>query len=57
MNRHLLLGSSVAAVLLVGGVLAADDLKSGPQTGQNILGAFHLLNVTGARAGQKNCLV
>jgi hypothetical protein len=41
--------------LLAGAVIAA-DVKSGPQPGDN-LSAFHPLNVTGPRSGQKNCLV
>ncbi|HXG10318.1 MAG TPA: hypothetical protein VNK04_11185 [Gemmataceae bacterium] len=51
-----MVGASAVAVLLVGSVLAADDLKSGPQPGQGCA-AFHPLNVTGAMAGKKNCLV
>jgi len=50
-------GSTLLAVAMVATLQAADDLKSGPQTGKNIPGAFHPLNVTGAKAGQKNCLV
>jgi hypothetical protein len=31
-------------------------VKSGPQTGQDVPGPFHPLNVTGASAGKKACL-
>ncbi len=33
------------------------DLKSGPQVGEKLPGAFHPLNLTGPEAGKKNCLV
>lgn len=47
-----------AIVLLTVSVVAADEaLKSGPEVGKNIPGAFHPLNLTGASAGKKNCLV
>jgi hypothetical protein len=54
--NHRMVGASLAFALLVGGVLAADAVKSGPQPGQGVA-AFHPLNVTGDKAGQKNCLV
>jgi hypothetical protein len=51
---------AVAAVLalglIVGGVVAGDKLKSGPQAGEKLAGPFHPLNVTGEKAGEKNCL-
>jgi hypothetical protein len=47
---------SLAVALLISGVALAADLKSGPQPGQGCA-AFHPLNVTGDKAGQKNCLV
>jgi hypothetical protein len=50
-------GASLAGVLLIGGILAAEGLKSGPQVGKNIPGPFHPLNVTGSNAGQKFCQV
>ena len=49
--------SAVAALslaVIVGAQTGA--LKSGPQAGQEVPGAFHPLNVTGAAAGKKNCL-
>jgi hypothetical protein len=57
MMHRLATGASLAGLLLVGSLLAADGLKSGPQPGQNIPGAFHPLNVTGDDAGTKRCLV
>jgi hypothetical protein len=48
---------SLAVALLLSGVALAADLQSGPQPGKTIPGAFHPLNVTGDKAGQKNCLV
>lgn len=47
----------MTAMLVATSILAADALKSGPQTGTNIPGPFHPLNVTGSSAGKKNCLV
>jgi hypothetical protein len=47
----------MAVLLLAGGVIAADALKSGPQVGEKIPGAFNVLNCNGAAAGKKNCQV
>ena len=57
MNRRIAVGTSVALVLLVGSVIAAETLKSGPQPGDMVPGPFHPLNVTGDNAGQKACQV
>ena len=57
MKLRLAVGSSLAVVLLVGGAIAADDLKSGPQVGTSVPGPFNPLNVNGSDAGQKRCLV
>jgi hypothetical protein len=43
-------------VLLFGGVIAAEKIKSGPQAGEEVPGPFHPMNVTGSDAGQKVCL-
>jgi len=50
---------SVAALMVatVAGVAYAADLKSGPQTGENIPGPFHPMNITGPDAGKAVCLV
>jgi hypothetical protein len=57
MTRIRFAGSLVAVALILGVALAGDNLKSGPQAGQEIPGPFHPLNLTGAKAGEKNCLV
>lgn len=57
MSTRFTVGACTLAALVVTGVLAADAPLSGPQTGKSIPGAFHPLNVTGPKAGQKNCLV
>jgi hypothetical protein len=56
MKRVSLLATVVAGALVASGAFGA-ELKSGPQTGENIPGPFHPLNITGASAGKKNCLV
>jgi transcriptional/translational regulatory protein YebC/TACO1 len=55
MKTHRIVALSLAA-LLVGGAYAADAVKSGPQVNDDVPGPFHPLNVTGAKAGAKNCL-
>ena len=54
MRRFLSLATVVA---LVAGVSIAADIKSGPQTGSKLPGAFHPLNINGEHKGEKNCLV
>jgi hypothetical protein len=56
MNVRSMLGASLAATLLIGGVLAADSLKSGPQVGKRV-SPFNPLHVTGSGKGGKACLV
>ncbi len=47
----------VASALLLTSVYAGGTaVKSGPQVGQDVPGPFHPLNVTGEKAGKKNCL-
>jgi hypothetical protein len=41
---------------LVSASLAAEKIESGPQAGQEVPGPFFPLNVTGPKAGEKNCL-
>lgn len=50
-------GAFVIALLTVSVVVADEALKSGPEVGKNIPGPFHPLNLTGAKADEKNCLV
>src|SRR3954466_8292879 len=47
---------AVAVVAVLGGVVGAADLKSGPQTGEKVPGPFHPLNINGESAGKKACL-
>ena len=57
MKRVLIAAALLLTVAFVlTGFAVADPLKSGPQVGQEVPGPFHPLNVTGAKAGQKNCL-
>jgi hypothetical protein len=56
MNVRSMLGASLAAVLLIGGALAEEKLKSGPQVGKRVT-PFNPLHVTGSTPGQKFCLV
>lgn len=57
MKKHL---AFVAVALALGLAVTAawgeGTAKSGPQTGEKVPGPFHPLNVTGAKAGKKNCL-
>jgi hypothetical protein len=57
MRIGLVLGSTLAAVALVGYSLAADDLKSGPQVGARVPGPFNPLHCNGPDDGKKVCLV
>ena len=57
MKHRIVMGVFTIAVLAAAGAVAGDSLKSGPPVGQNIPGPFHPLNVTGAKAGEKHCLV
>jgi hypothetical protein len=47
---------AVALVACAGTAWAEETLVSGPQVGQKVPGPFHPLNVTGSKAGEKNCL-
>ncbi len=51
-----LAGLSLGVFLLVGSVMAADAVVSGPQVDKKVPGPFHPLNVTGESAGEKVCL-
>ena len=48
--------SVLGVVLFSNGLPAAEQLKSGPQVGEDVPGPFHPLNVTGEDAGKKACL-
>ncbi len=56
MYKRMLVGA-LALSAMVGIAVADNALKSGPQTGENIPGPFHPTNITGAKAGEKHCLV
>lgn len=47
---------AVAVAVVLGGVVGAADLKSGPQAGDKVPGPFHPLNINGEDAGKKACL-
>ena len=47
---------AAAVVAVLGGVVVAADLKSGPQAGDKVPGAFHPYNVNGENAGKAACL-
>ena len=56
--RHLSVTSAaVVVVLMVGAAMAADAVKSGPQVGEDVPGAFNVLNVNGPQAGKSNCQI
>ncbi|MCI0459848.1 MAG: hypothetical protein L0Z62_23100 [Gemmataceae bacterium] len=57
MKHRVVVGSLAALTLVIAGVVADENLNSGPQTGKTIPGPFHPLNLTGAQAGKRNCLV
>lgn len=57
MKVRFAVGAFAVAALAFSAVLADEALKSGPEVGKPIPGAFHPLNVTGPKAGEKNCLV
>ena len=46
----------VAILALSGLAVAQQNVKSGPQVGEEIPGPYHPMNVTGPYAGQKKCL-
>src|SRR5437899_2105473 len=56
--KRVLIGAALllTVAFVLTGFAVADPLKSGPQVGQEVPGPFHPLNVTGDKAGQKNCL-
>jgi len=53
MLRNLL---AAAVVVVLGGAVVADELKSGPQMGDKVPGPFHPYTVTGEDAGKHVCL-
>ena len=57
MKARIFAGAFAVAVLAVAGMTAGEALKSGPAVGEKLAGPFHPLNATGAKAGEKHCLV
>ena len=49
--------SALAIVLALGSTMAAEAVKSGPQTGDSIPGPFNVLNLNGPQSGKSNCQV
>ncbi len=47
---------AAVVVAVLGGFVVGADLKSGPQTGDKVPGAFHPYNVNGENAGKTACL-
>lgn len=56
MKNRFAVGAFALAALVVTSALAGDAVKSGIQVGGSPK-PFHPLNVTGAKSGQKHCLV
>jgi hypothetical protein len=56
MTHRIAVRATLGIMLLAGSVIAADALKSGPQVGDGCV-PFNPENITGAFAGQKQCLV
>src|SRR5262245_58351221 len=57
LKRFLCAGLALSALTVCLPRATSDEaLKSGPQVGQEMPGPFHLLNLTGAAAGQRKCL-
>ena len=57
MKYRMAMGVLSLAVLAVASAAAGGALNSGPQVGDKLAGPFHPLNATGAKAGNKHCLV
>ncbi len=54
-----LVASAALLALVLAGTTPAEDkqpLKSGPQVSEELAGPFHVLNINGPTAGQKQCL-
>jgi hypothetical protein len=48
--------AAVLALQTLAGTARADPVRSGPQAGEEVPGAFKVLNINGPEAGQKACL-
>jgi hypothetical protein len=57
MKHRIAVGGFLAVAVLVGTVMAADTVKSGPEPGATVRTPFDVRNVTGPYAPQTLCLV
>jgi len=57
MKQRFMVVAAAMALFVFGSAMGAENLKSGPQVGEEIPGAFHPLNITGDSAGHAHCLV
>jgi hypothetical protein len=59
MRRHLLVLAMLLGsfALISGAAQIPEEIKSGPQRGEFLPGAFHYLNINGAHAGSPHCVV
>ena len=57
MKHRIAVGGVAGLALLVGSVMAANDLKSGPQPGDTVRTPFNVKNITGKYAPKTLCLV
>jgi hypothetical protein len=57
MRHRIAVGGVLAVAMLVSSALAADAVKSGPQTGDTVRAPFNVKNVTGKFADKTLCLV
>jgi hypothetical protein len=57
MKHRIAVGGVAGLALLVGSVVAANDLKSGPQPGDTVIKSFNVINVTGEYAPDTRGLV
>jgi hypothetical protein len=57
MNSRIAVGASLALVLLIGGAMTAETLKSGPQVGERVATPFNPLHANGPNVDQRVCLV
>jgi hypothetical protein len=56
MKQRMIVGAFAVTALLLGGVFAADDLKSGPQVGKRIPGPFNVKDCS-LKVGKSYCQV
>ena len=57
MKQRIAVGGFLAVAVLASTVMAAEAVKSGPQTGYTVRTPFNVKNVTGKFADKTMCLV